>query len=312
MRLVACFAVFGLMALLVLPKSLHAAQAAKAETDTNVYETPGKDGKIVDQLKKGNVLEASNLTTNGFYKVRTSRGVIGWVSQEDLKVELTGDQYRVKLSEQAMNAKPKQQTSHSEEEGPKKEFNFKLGIFGDYNLFSASGIINSLGKFGPGFGFGAEVGIFLSPSVALLLRGEQVFKGQYLTDTNANVTVKVTAQSYPIMTGLQFRLLHSQDFSLFFTALGGYALNTGVSSSGSSSVSATNLQNLSSGALTGLGKIDLYWHFSKRFSLFGECGYRYLKSSTFTPNVAGGSIFASSFQVDLSGIVAGFGLAFAF
>jgi uncharacterized protein YgiM (DUF1202 family) len=65
----------------------HAARRAKVDVDnTEMYRGPQKDSEVLTHLKKGQRLTASNYPTEGFYKVRTVDGMIGWVKADTLNL----------------------------------------------------------------------------------------------------------------------------------------------------------------------------------------------------------------------------------
>lgn len=62
------------------------AQTARVDTpETMVYSIPNeKDARVVKVLSKGAPLAVSNVPTEGYFKVRTSDGTVGWVKATDL------------------------------------------------------------------------------------------------------------------------------------------------------------------------------------------------------------------------------------
>ncbi len=71
-----------------LASRAHAARGAKVDLpDVPMYKGPGKKYAEVMRLKKGTRLHASNYPTEGFYKVRTGAGQIGWVKAETLLLD---------------------------------------------------------------------------------------------------------------------------------------------------------------------------------------------------------------------------------
>ena len=65
--------------------SAIAAQPARVdEAGTPLYETLGKNKQVVQQLPRGAPVAASNYPTNGYYKVRTSDGKVGWIHADHL------------------------------------------------------------------------------------------------------------------------------------------------------------------------------------------------------------------------------------
>jgi len=61
-----------------------AAQGARIEVDTEIKEGPGSKFRTIAKLEKNQLVVASNLSLEGFYKIRTRKGVIGWISADHL------------------------------------------------------------------------------------------------------------------------------------------------------------------------------------------------------------------------------------
>jgi hypothetical protein len=302
------FMAFWVVIVLLFSQGLFAAQSGRVENDTEVYDLPSTKGKSLERVKKDAALEVSNLPTQNFYKVRTPRGTIGWVNSEDLRVEFTEDAFKSKAPD-----KKKESTKPKYKSVEKLDQYFKVGVFGGLALFPANGIINQLGNIGPGYSMGAEMGYFVKAGVLILIRVEQIFKNQFVYDTISRDNIQLTVKSFPLEIGCQVNLLNWAPFSLYATALGGVANKTTVvSTSEITPTVLSNIQNLSSNNVTALGKLDIYWMLSRHLSVFGELGYRYLKSSQFTPVIENGSIFTQSFQLNLSGTVLGLGMSYSF
>jgi uncharacterized protein YgiM (DUF1202 family) len=69
------------MSVILLSTSVGAAQLAIVDVDsTPLYENPNTLSKVQIRLKKGQKVAASTYPLNGYYKVRTGKGMIGWVT----------------------------------------------------------------------------------------------------------------------------------------------------------------------------------------------------------------------------------------
>lgn len=78
MCLICLFSLFG-------ASELWSAQLGRVDVeDAPVLETPTSDAKVLEKLKKGVALAASDIPTQGYYKVRTPSGIVGWVSSDIL------------------------------------------------------------------------------------------------------------------------------------------------------------------------------------------------------------------------------------
>jgi uncharacterized protein YgiM (DUF1202 family) len=64
-----------------------AARTAIVDVDqTEMYRGPQKDSQVLQYLKKGQHVTASNYPTEGYYKVRTVDGTLGWVKASTLEL----------------------------------------------------------------------------------------------------------------------------------------------------------------------------------------------------------------------------------
>lgn len=78
------FLILGMLG--VLPQA-HAARTAVVDVDqTELYRGPQKDSQVLTHLKKGQHVTASNYPTEGYYKVRTVDGTLGWVKANTLEL----------------------------------------------------------------------------------------------------------------------------------------------------------------------------------------------------------------------------------
>ncbi|HAR42298.1 MAG TPA: hypothetical protein DCS07_06655 [Bdellovibrionales bacterium] len=73
----------GLILLLVGTPGFSA-QGARIDSTAELKEGPGNNFRTIMKLQKNQLVAASNLPLEGFYKVRTAKGEIGWVSSEHL------------------------------------------------------------------------------------------------------------------------------------------------------------------------------------------------------------------------------------
>src|SRR5262249_25466693 len=86
MRSAAWLALLFLFSL--LPARAYASRAAVVDVDgSELREGPGTSYKVVDRLSKGAPVAASNEPIEGFYKVRTISGTIGFVAADVLVLQ---------------------------------------------------------------------------------------------------------------------------------------------------------------------------------------------------------------------------------
>jgi uncharacterized protein YgiM (DUF1202 family) len=65
----------------------HAARTAVVDVDqTDMLRGPQKSSQVLMHLKKGQRVTASNYPTEGYYKIRTVDGTLGWVKADTLEL----------------------------------------------------------------------------------------------------------------------------------------------------------------------------------------------------------------------------------
>jgi len=284
--------------------------ASVVQDNTEVYERPDNGSTVVDVLAKQEPVDASNSPTNGFYKVRTKTGVLGWVTSEALG--LKESEPVVEKPPQAVTPEKPQKMENS----PKSKYaHFQARALGDINFFTAAGVITNFDNVTLGYSFGGEIGYRFTRALALMIRVEQIFKNLSLTDSTSTTNFTVNLGSLPVMGGLDLQLVRSPKFSLHLGAFAGMAFATQLQSTNmTNSTSSDYIATVSTQSITALGKLEVGWHFSQVFSLFLEGGYRYLQTSTLTAPTSnnGALILQSSFILNFSGPIAGGGLSISF
>jgi uncharacterized protein YgiM (DUF1202 family) len=72
---------------LCLVAPAYAARTAIVDVDqTDMLRGPQKDSEVLTHLNKGQHVTASNYPTEGFYKIRTVDGTLGWVKANTLEL----------------------------------------------------------------------------------------------------------------------------------------------------------------------------------------------------------------------------------
>lgn len=75
-----------ILSLMVVAQA-HAARTALVDVDqTAMLSGPQKDSQVLAHLKKGQHVTASNYPTEGYYKIRTVDGTLGWVKANTLEL----------------------------------------------------------------------------------------------------------------------------------------------------------------------------------------------------------------------------------
>jgi hypothetical protein len=265
-----------------------------------VKQTADLNSATTTTLAKGTRVNASDKPTNGYYKVR-SADAMGWVAATDL----------------SFGSKPVAGGTRPRHRSHKQKYQWEAKIFTGLNFWSPSDINNLVGStaLNMGTGFGGEIGYAVNSRLNIVLRIEHLSKTTTGTDTSTPVgggaavsnNIELDYSATPVMVGADYNLLPGNLISLDGSALIGLAsptLNSIINSAPDASFSG------SSPAL--LIKVDLNWLVSDSFWLFGELGYRYLKtkqvvSSSYSTNfLASGTsspFTAIPIALDMSGPV---------
>ena len=74
----------------LLSGGAQAARRALVVSEAVVKEGPGPKHRGIAKLKKGEVVAASNLPVEGFYKIRTRESVVGWVPTDAIEFSPSG------------------------------------------------------------------------------------------------------------------------------------------------------------------------------------------------------------------------------
>jgi len=301
----------------------NAAQPGRIEVDNaEIRQGPGPKFRVFQTIKKGTPLAISNFPTEGYYKIRTSDGVVGWVKSDSIfltnfeppAVEGTETQKTPKIGlvnqNETTKAPIKRSRAHLNQ--------YLLRAFGGLSLFSSTEANSLLGfnALSNGLNFGGEFGFPVTSSFWLAIRIEKIQKSVLAQNETTNTNYEFNMASLPIMAGALLAISKSRAVLLDFALFSGLGLNTSLSSS---PVAAGSWSSLNGNAFAALAKLDLSVRITGALSLFAEGGYRYLKTSELIPSsdVGGGEIYKinNTFHpvaLDLSGFVASGGVALDF
>lgn len=305
--------------------SAHAARPARVEVDgAQVLSGPSIGSPVVTTVRRGAAIAASNLPTEGFYKVRLGTGEVGWMSAESLVLFEAGSGEE---GSAAPSEAPKPATSMTPRlvgrrravETPIMRFR-SLGIV---NLWNPAAITEAVGisSFNTGVGGAGEVHFVMTPRLSMMVRVEHQLKEVVGFDQTADPPqgYQFVLSSTPVMTGLEFDFTNSRPFSLHASIGLGLALNTRLKSTGKS-VAAPNETIYTAHNFTGIVKGGVSWYVYKNLSLVFEAGYRHNRTAALQPVQAqnGSEIFEDgeggfvSIPLNLSGPVLGVGVGIEF
>jgi hypothetical protein len=307
----------GLFGILAWTSVCWAAHNARVDgADVPLYQGPDESTPVLQTMAADEPVVVSNLPTNGFYKTRSAKGVVGWLNSSSVALVPSGVADKKGSKDSLSSEKP----THSTRLFPRKnnresKIDYKSIWFrglGGVTFFNVPGIVTNLSNISNGYDFGGEVVVVLYKTLGVAVRFEQVFKKLAITDSGTSKNFTVDLTSLPLMLGPELDILSGPLFSLRVGLLMGWAFNSEVRSTNLTDTTNTVSDTVASG-LTALGKVEINFNISTAFSIFAEGGYRYLQSPTMTPTANNGSlILQSSYSLTFSGAVANGGVSLAF
>ena len=113
----------------LLSNSANAARSAEVITDgAMVYEKADFDSTVVGYLQRGQKVRVSNRPKGAFYRVQFSQGVIGYISDVDVKVE--GGKSSEQASEDDNKSRKRKKDRNKKKDPEPNEINKKKIILG--------------------------------------------------------------------------------------------------------------------------------------------------------------------------------------
>jgi hypothetical protein len=290
---------------------------------------PNSSGQSVARLSDGEPVLVSNYPTQGFYKVRTGSGQIGWVDANAINVGGSStsnlgspdDSIPPPSSNDPLPRPPTTlgaptdvQVIPYEDVKPTTDYEvrqvrvpvdhprypYELKAFGGFQLVRLTEVNQLVGTTvtNSAFYFGLQFGIPLDDRMNILFRLEEITRSV----SNGSIS------GVPIMTGLSYSLLKERPKKVRLKA----SLLVGVAGSTNFTENSGNTTTQYSGsAFTEMLKFDLDIPISRYAAIFGETGYRYLKTASVGPTVNGNPAPSSTIiPIDLSGLFIGVGIGF--
>ena len=318
----------------ILERPAFAARAGTVDTDSvELREGPTATSKVLDHLPKGTQLAVSNQPIDGFFKVRTAAGVIGFVPSDALVLQaIAADDASAPPPMQVAPAPSAPAAAGAPADGGRPTLSnesafrnsksnrkfIRVKALGGYNFFSVGDVNTLLNANVLQFGFsaGGEIDFMFTQDLAFVIRIERVFKSVFGQDQKTLKSFNMNLTSYPVMAGLNLALTSGPKWSTHFAVMGGLGLLTDLTAIDLSDP-APNVTEMTSTTFTGVAAFDLTYSFTKTWAVFAEAGYRYLQTSQIIPGAVenGSQIFENpntgSFtpvSLNLSGPFIGFGL----
>lgn len=315
---------------LVTAASAWAARPGRIDVEgAELFEGPGRGYSVLEKLARGTPVAASNYPTEGFYKVRTGSGLVGWVSIDSIVIDDLPDP--IEPSKQPLNTpstadpsnpwRGKSPTATHADYFRNRRYSHFLRVraLGGLSFFQADEL-NSFLSFGGlknGMHVGGEVNFRFTRDIAMVVRVERMSKEIAGRDSTTDMVFQMDLSAIPIMTGLEITLTEESNFSSYFGIMAGIGLSTSLSSTivGRENATTTFLSH----NFTGLGRLLLAYHLTKTTHFFVEAGYRLLRTQPQIPSSTGdgkeiwqrGGTF-QPLSIDLSGVISSVGVALHF
>jgi hypothetical protein len=297
-----------------ISSTAFAYQFGSVTQDTDLKKEASATSDTLAKLPKGSVVTASDQATDGFYKVRTTTGAVGFAAASVLTLRPAAGAKATQAQTQAQNqVKRTASASHQSKIFVKFFYGVDMWTLPDLDPDFGSGNLSG------GSALGGEFGYNLSPRLAVALRIEHLAKEVQGPDASTGNTYDVTISATPIMVGVEYNLIPASSFNLI---LGGFLGPSSPSlNSTATNFSSNNVTTLSGSAFTFLFKLEADLALSHTFGLMVEGGYRLMKTGTITPtpssangsdNFDQGGTSPVPVPLNLSGTLLTFGLKVSF
>ncbi len=239
-----------------------------------------------------------------FYKVRARNGQYGWIQMKYLDLKMPDEKA------EDPNAPPE----------PVADRHFAIRALGGFNFIRPNDLndVFAFDELNYGYNAGAEFIWNYADRWSAILRGEVILKDTVAKETTTNTVYALGLRSYPLMAGIDFKILKELPVYLSIAAYGGIAVRTTFAAQ-AVNYSEPNTAKLAMTHFTGMGLVHVTRPLGRLFSVGLSGGYRYLKTSKLDPeNTAnGGTVFRvagvwQTREIDLSGFLVNFNFAVHF
>jgi len=287
--------------------SALAARKGVVELDEiELKETASKSGKVLEKLKKGEQVVASNLPLEGFYKVRTSSGTLGWIQEGQLTLEPVPPS-DPEATDGDSKSDPKDPFKKPKEPERIVRQTIRFRGMGGLQMLSMNNMVPNY-TISQSLYYGGDLAILFTPGFGIVFRGEQLRQQLNLTSSGSSNAYQVQLASLPVMGGLEFGVL-GDHFSVHVSILGGVGLQSSIKVVGTTDSTQGSVSAVM--PLAALLKGDVTWQMSHVFGLFGEVGFRYLYAGGITPGGNSPALVSPS-NLDFRGAFFGGGLSIGF
>lgn len=293
---------FASLLLILLSTLAWCAQDATVTKDNSpVRQDPNQTSKIIDYFQAGEELRLSSYPVNKeFYKVRARNGQYGWIHIRYVSIEKP----------------PEGEDSEDDIPEPQRDRRHSIRVFGGFDFFKPQDLNDVFGfnELNYGYNAGAEYGFGIGMRMSLLFRVEALLKNVVAKETTTNLVYNLSLRSYPIMGGLDFKILKDPPIKLSVSVYAGIATRTSFTAEALNQ-NPPNETTIQSSDFTSLITLNVIRPLGRTFSVFASGGYRHLKTGLqdVTNGNNGGQVFRISGVwkprvIDLSGFIFNLGL----
>lgn len=324
---VACFA--GSTALAAQPASVGV-------PETRVLEAPRSDARSIETLVRGDPVTASNQPTDGYYKIRTASGQVGYVPESELSMSGPPPIEPLQQAEEPVQTAPPRAEAPAKEtiDPPRKRYSGSssdsssktflprpaLRVFVGKSYFKLADIQDRLlsDELKDGSHIGAEYRQPLSGAWSLLFRAESVSGKWSIIAPINDGDYEVTASMIPLQAGIAYQFTSFESFELGIALLGGMGYQ--ASAKVASLTDSTEEVEYGGNPVGASFKFDGAWSFTDAIGLYFEGGYRFFDVPTANPTASGTKTtspyitdgFYEQLKVQFTGAFASLGLQIRF
>lgn len=292
----------------------------------DVHQTADPNSPVIEQLSSGARVYSSDGKSQGFYKIKTPDGKVGFVSDSQIKVTPLPPKSEAKGLQPRAHRKSQTEADDSSESENRPVTGFR--VFGGLSMFDLANYntIFAVTAFSNGVSYGGEFFYGLSKGVRLLMHVERISKDVSVNFSGPpTVTIQTLVASTPVMAGAEFRLAHaSDDFELTLDTLGGMGFGTSATST-TNILGSTGTIVYSGTPLAIMAKLNAELLLGSTLRLAAYAGYRLQNLAASPPKSNNSTILGEVFNqsgsgasspsnegINLSGPVVGLSVGLAF
>lgn len=281
--------------------------------EARVFQYPRSDSAILQKLPRDTTLTVSNQPTEGFFKVRTPNGQLGWVSGQDILVAGAASNLPPPPPMSPVKKRHEEVVDPENDDGSGSNRNLRLLLGWGLTNLTYGGLkdtFEGVALMNYGTSFQVEVQKRMSHILSWAVRLEYLStnSGDKVLDTSRTQTI--SNSMLPLQIGFMFNPINARKIRFGIGAYGGVALAAGTTVTQRNT--STNVEvstKYNSTDPVGTLAAQLTWMISKNFGIFFDGAYRYQKTALFPASTALG---VEGFAIDYTGYTGRMGLELRF